>query len=41
VTRDDAMTSKIAPAPMQQVFDYHERLERMERQAERDRAAKS
>jgi Protein of unknown function (DUF5661) len=41
VTRDDPiLTGKIALAHMKEFPDYYERLERMERQAERDWAEK-
>lgn len=41
VTHDDPiLTGKIALAHMKEFPDYYERLERMEAEAERDRAAK-
>ena len=41
VTGDDPiLTGKIALAHMKEFPDYYERLERMEREAERDRAAR-
>ena len=41
VTGDDPIvTGKIALAHMKEFPDYYERLERMEREAERDRAGK-
>jgi hypothetical protein len=41
VTHDDPIiTGKIALAHMKEFPDYYERLERMEAEAERDRAAK-
>ena len=42
VTRDDPIvTGKIALAHMKEFSDYYERLERMEREAEREWAEKS